>query len=160
VRVVALAYLDAGDRLRTELRAALEATDPRARFDVLVGVEKYKVMAAGPALALRIRAATFDALPVEERKQALSTLGALMPSRAEAIASELLADQRLLAQEDHEATREAAAELLGKIGESKETREALESATKKRWRGSDRIRSAATVALASFDARSKSLAPR
>jgi hypothetical protein len=160
VRIVALTYLEAGDKLRSELRAALEAPDPAARLELLVGIEKYKVMSAGPVLALRIRAPTFDALPVDERRQALSTLGTLMPSRAEAIAIELLGDQRLLENEDHEASREAAAQLLGTLGESREARDALETATKKRWRGSDRIRTAATVALASFDARAKALAAR
>jgi serine/threonine protein kinase len=160
VRVVALTYLDAPERLRVELRAALEASDPVVRFDILVGIERYKVMAAGPALALRVRAPTFDTLSVEERRQALSTLGALMPSRAETIAIELLGDERLLAQHDHEATREAAAELLGTIGEALEAREALEAATRKRWRGNDRLRTAATVALAAFDARARLVASR
>jgi hypothetical protein len=157
VRIVALAHLDAAERMRTELRATLDAADPRARLEALAAIEKYKVMAAGPALALRIRAPSFDALPVGERRQALTTLGALMPSRAEAIAIELLGDQRLLEQEDHQATREIAAELLGRLGESAEARDALEAATKKRWpsRGNDRIRNAATSALAAFDERAR-----
>jgi serine/threonine protein kinase len=155
VRAVALGYQGDGERVRAELRGVLEAHSYQARREGLSAIERYKVMSAGPPLALRIRAPAFDSLDPGERRQALTTLAALMPSRAETIAIELLADQRLLPQEDHEATRELAAELLGRIGESREAHDALEAATKKRWRGGDRTRQAALAALAAFEARVK-----
>jgi len=153
VRIVALAYLEAGERLQNELRAVLRAEDARARFDALVSIERYKIVPAGPALAQHIRADTFDALPLEERRQALSALGALTPLRAEAIAIELL---RRASTVEHEATREVAAELLGSIAEGPDAREALEAAVAGGdARAESRVRDAATSAIASFDERAK-----
>ncbi len=160
VRIDALSRLEAGgERIRGEVRLALEDADPRARVEILAAIEAYKIKAAGPALALRVRSRAFDALPLDERRLALGTLGALMPSRAEAIAIELLQDQRLISSDAHEATRELAAELLGRIGTSREAREALALAAKERWRTSSRVRAACTNAVVTFEARAKQRGP-
>ena len=151
VRIVALSYLEPGDRLQTELRAALYSDDPRARLDTLVSIERYKIVPAGPALAAYIRGAAFDTLSLEERRQAFSALGALTPLRAEAIAIEQLTKTN---PPKDDATREVAAELLGSIAEGPEAREALE-ATLASGSGDDRMAVAAASAIASFDARAK-----
>jgi serine/threonine protein kinase len=152
VRIVALSYLEAGDRLQTELRAVLRAEDPRVRLDALVSIERYRVVPAGPALAQHIRADTFDALPLEERRQAFSALGALTPLRAEAIAIELL---RKASTPEHESTREVAAELLGSIAEGPDAREALEAVAEAAAGTSNQVRDAAASAIISFDTRAK-----
>jgi serine/threonine protein kinase len=155
VRVEAMTKLGMeGERLRAELSRALETDPSEARVATLAEVEKYKVKAAGPLLALRARSGGFDALPIKERRGVLHALAALLPSRAEAIAIELLRSQRLLAAEAHEVTREIAADLLGKIGTSPEARAALQDAAKARWlqRGG-RVRDVATEALAGIEKR-------
>jgi hypothetical protein len=152
VRIVALTYRGAGTALETAVRSMLDVEDPPARFDALVSIEKYKIAAAAPVLAERIREPSFHTLPIEERRQALSALGALAPSHAEALAIELLREQRHPAPGEHEATREVALELLASIGESPDARTALETAIRQAEKN-DRARNAAIVALASFDAR-------
>ena len=154
VRVEALSRLQAGhQRFHAELREMFQETDPKARLETLVGIEKYRIEVAGPALAQRIRSPSFDTLPIEERQQALSTLGALLPSRAEGTAIEMLYDRRSASQEAREVSRELACDLLGRVGSSQQARDALEAVAKGQDRSSDRVRAAATRAIASFDAR-------
>jgi hypothetical protein len=154
VRVEALGHVEglASDRLRLELKRLLEDQELGVRLVTLRAIARYTVKAAGPSLVLRIRSAEFDGLPQEERRQALETLHALMPSRAEAVSIDLLSDHRIVATDTHEQTRALAAELLARDG-SEEAWRALESASKGRWRNSERVRAAATKALASLEER-------
>jgi hypothetical protein len=112
---------------------------------------------SGPALVMRIKSGSFDALPIAERRQAFATLSVLLPSRAQTIAIGLLRDQRVISTDAHEATRELACEVLGRVGSGRETREALEAATKSRSRSSERVWLAASAALSAFDARAGGL---
>jgi hypothetical protein len=144
VRIVALGQVGANLRRDGELGALLNGPDPQTRFDALVSIEKYKIVPAIGALVTRIAAPAFDKLPIEERRQAFSALGALDATRAESIAVEVLGKPR------DAATHQVAIELLGSVGESPEGRLALEAATA----GAGAIASAlAIIALASFDAR-------
>jgi serine/threonine protein kinase len=154
VRIAALGQLGLeGDRLRAELSNALETSDHEARLATLLEIEKYKVKPAGPLLALRARSRDFDTLSIKERRLSLQALAALWPSRAEAIAVELLKSKRLLSSEAHEITRELAADLLGRIGTSQDAREALAAAAETRWRERGRVRDVAAEALAGVDHR-------
>ncbi len=154
VRIEALASLEPGSaQLEAELHDLLAARDPRERLDGLLALETYRIKAAAPALALRIRAPSFDVLPAEERRQALFALGALLPVRAEKVAIALLQDQRSISAQEHESTRELACELLGRVGTSPEGREALETAATTRFRTSEGVREAARVGLEAFDGR-------
>ena len=154
VRIEALSLADpSDDRLRSELKTLLEAGETRARVEGLALLETYKVQAAAAPLALRIKSASFDGLPVEERRRALSTLGALQPQRAETIAMALLQDQRVMSTDAHEGTRELACEALGVIGSTRDAREALVNAARGRIRTSERVWVAATAALEAFAAR-------
>ncbi len=154
VRVDALSRLQAGhQRLHAELREMFQGTDPAERLETLVGIEKYKIAVVGPALALRIRSPSFDTLPLEERRQALSTLGALLPSRAEATAIQILHDRRSASQSARDETRELACEALGMLATTREARDALDAAAKNQERSGERVRAAALRGLASFDAR-------
>ena len=151
VRMVALSYLDTGARLDAELAATLGGSDPRLRLETLVGIEQYKLAGAGAALDAYIRAASFDALPHDERCQALSALGALSPARAEALAIDLL---DCVGSMRNASTRAVAAQLLGSIGETRAAREALLAASAS-GPGEEELEAAATSALGSFDARAK-----
>jgi hypothetical protein len=154
VRIEALSFVDsAGERLRTDVKALLEAEDPRARLDGLALLETYRVGAAAQPLALRIKSTSFDLLPREERQKALAALGVLLPSRAETIAIGLLQDQRVISTEAHETTRELACEALGLVGSSRDAREALTTAESGRTRSSERVWTAARLALEAFTTR-------
>jgi hypothetical protein len=118
-------------------------------------LETYRITTAATPLALRIKSASFDTLPVDERRQALSTLRALLPPRAETLAIALLQDQRVISTEAHEITRELACEALGVVGSSRAAREALALAATGRSRTSERVWIAATAALEAFDARTR-----
>jgi hypothetical protein len=154
VRIEALAALDPNsERLHAEIRSLLAAPDAKARMDGLVALEAFKIKAADGALAARIRSPSFDVLSVDERRQALTTLAALAPARAEKVALALLADQRRVSPQEHEPTRELACETLGRVGDSKEAKDALEAVAKSSVRTTESVRKAARLALESIAAR-------
>jgi hypothetical protein len=155
VRIEALGHLEgvASDRLRLELKRLIEDAEPAVRLATLVAIAAYRVKAAGPAVVLRIRSVGFDGLAVDERRQSLETLCALMPARAEAVCIELLSDGRVVTTDAHERTRELAAEVLARQGTSQSALDALATASKGRWRNSDRVRAAATKAVETFERR-------
>ncbi len=78
---------------------------------------------------------------------------ALAPSRAEAVCVELLKESRMVTSESHEQTRGLAAELLGEVAASPEAVELLTAAATARWKNSERVRAAATKALARIEER-------
>jgi len=158
VRIGALASLDPGaELLRTELGELFAIDDQAARIDGLIALEAYKITAAAPALALRVKSASFDMLPVVERRQIFSTLGALLPPRAETLAVGILLDARVLSAEAHETSRELACELLGRIATSREARGALLAAAEGEGRATPRVRAAAKAALEATDSRTNRL---
>ena len=152
VRIVALSYLEAGDRLKAELLGP----SAQSRLDALVGIERYRIVPAAPALEGHIRAPTFEWLPIEERRQALSALGALAPSRAEEVAIEILANKD--GSQDDE-TRAIAAELLGVIGASPAAGAVLAAAAASRKHGVDTVGSTAVTALTLFESRAALAVP-
>jgi hypothetical protein len=154
VRIEALAYTEpGGEALAAELREALAAGTPEARIERLVALDVYKVKAAGPPLALRVSAGSFDMLPVDERRQAFFTLAALLPARAESLAIRLVLERRVISTAAHEATRELACEVLGRIGASKEAEAALREAVASTAKSAEKVRVAAAVALDALTAR-------
>ncbi|MBL8606132.1 MAG: protein kinase [Myxococcales bacterium] len=150
VRIEALAHMEgaSSERLRTELKAFIEDADPAVRLAGLRTIRRYAVRAAGPSLVLRARSPRFDSLPLEERSEALDTLAALAPRRAEELCVELLEEGSLLSSEGREQTRMVAATLLGRIGSSDEARAALERVAGARWSTSARVREAAAASQA------------
>jgi serine/threonine protein kinase len=145
VRIEALGSLEGAnsDRMRVELKALLEDGDGALRMTALRTMEKNAVRLAGPSLVLRIKSGKFDSLPIEERRQALRTLAALAPRRAEEVAVELLSNAGLLPSESHEQSRILAAELLGSIAQTEAAKDALAAAESSRWRSSEPLRVAA-----------------
>jgi hypothetical protein len=161
VRIEALGNLEgvSSDKLRLELKRLLEDAELTVRMATLDAIRTHRVKPAGPALVLRIRSGTFDGLPAEEKRRALEVLWTLMPSRAEDVCIEVLSDGRVVTTEAHERTRELGAELLAQYGTSQSALEALDSASRGRWRNSDRVRSAASKGLATFEKRASQAPP-
>jgi HEAT repeat protein len=155
VRIEALGHVEgvSSERLRLELRALLEDREPAVRLAALKAMERYTIRVAGPFLVLRVRSEDFDSLTTDERRQAFQTLAALTSTRAESVALEVLNDRRLVSTDAHEASREMAAELLGRIGSTKETIAALQEMAGARLRNSDRVRAAAMRAVEAIDTR-------
>jgi hypothetical protein len=150
VRVEAIGHVEgaSSERLRLELKAMLEVDDASLRMAALQTIEKNAVRVAGPSLVLRIKSPKFDALRVDEKQMALHTLAVLAPRRAEDVCVELLSASGLLPSEAREQTRTVAAELLGRIGTSDESRQALAAAAGSRWRSGEKLREAAKEAHA------------
>jgi hypothetical protein len=155
VRVEALGHLEgiSSGRVRTEMKSLLEDPDPTVRLSALKAMVKNQLLLAGPFLVMRIKSPEFSHISREERKQALATVAALAPDRAEKLALEILEEGKLLSTDSHEETRELAAELLGSISSSKATLERLQAVAKKRWKNSSRAREAANKAAGTLQAR-------
>jgi len=155
VRIEALGMVEgaSGTGSRNALRTMLEDWDPSVRLAALQSIGLYKIKAAGPGLVMRVKSPEFDGLPSDERREALNALFLLTSTRAEAVYLELLGDTRLVPVEAHEQTRALAAEALGLRGHSPEARAALEAASTGRWKNGDRVRTAATAALKTWDDR-------
>jgi serine/threonine protein kinase len=153
VRLDALSRLGDGTRFRTELRATLDAAGAKQRRDALVGIAKYRIKAAVPELAVRVKAPSFVALAEDERALTLGALETLVPSQAEALAIELISAAASGSPEAQESTRRLAAGLLGRVGATAEARAALAEAVERRRPTSEALRSAAALALGAFDAR-------
>jgi hypothetical protein len=148
VRIEALGHVEgvSSERLRLELRGLLEDKEPGVRLAALRAMEKYAIKVVGPFLVLRIKDSDFDALPLEERRQAFATLATLAPSRAEQVALEVAKDAHLVPSEKHEESRVLAVEALGRLGNDPEVLKTLEALSTQRWRNSERVRNAASRA--------------
>lgn len=148
VKLAAIARLGEplGERARHELVSLLESPDPAIRRRTLETVESIPLVAAGPLVVRRIQSEAFTELPIDERRLALAVVHALKPSRAEALAVEILTRRRLLAEEEYEETRVLCAELLARSS-SYEVAQALEDVAKQKWGTSQAVRDAAEAAL-------------
>jgi len=154
VQIEALTLLDpTGERLTKGLRERLDGAEPAARLSLLAAIREYRVKAAVPLLVARVRSTAFDRLPAEERRETLAALAAMQSEQAEALAIKLALDHRVISSPAHEATRELACELLGRVARSAEARRALDDTATNKARGSEGVRAAARVALKAFDAR-------
>ncbi len=148
VRVEALGHLEgaSSERLRLELKAFLEDEDAGVRLKALSTIEQHRVRIAGPSLVMRIKGPKFDSLSLEERRQALQTLATLATRRAEEVCIEIVGNGSLIPSESREQSRALAAELLGHIGRSDASIEALDAAAGARWRSSEKLRVTAQAA--------------
>ncbi len=155
VRLEALGTRDgaSGERLRAELKRLLEDSVASERILTLRAICDHEIKFAAPYLALRVRSSNFDSLEYEEKRLMFNALSILAPARAEALALDLLDQNRLLSSGSHEDSRALAAETLGRIGSSAEVIEALAHHTRWRIRSSEKVRSAAQGALARVEHR-------
>lgn len=151
VRIEALGHVEgaSGGRVRAEMKKLLEDPDHEVRLAALRAMDSHRIMAAGPSLVIRIQDRDFNKLPVDERRMSLQALATLRPDRCEGICRDLLAESKLLRPEALEQTREIAARFLGEVATGKEAFYLLDEISRsKPWQNSQRIRDAATAALA------------
>jgi len=159
VRIEALGQMEgaSSERLRTELRRLLEDGQPEVRIAALQSMAKRKIKVAGPFLVLRIKSPTFDKLSLEERKQAMTTLVELAPTRAEAVALEMLERSGGMAKLIGKATGGGAAEetkmlavdVLGQVGSSAQVQELLSGLSRGGLFSNEKVKERAMIAMQS-----------
>jgi len=155
VRIDALGLAEgaSGERLRAELKHRLEECPATERIQTLRALSDYEVRVAAPFVALRLKSAHVDALPFEERRALFHALAVLAPSRAEAVAMEILGHKKLISSASHEETRALAASTLGEIASGEDALRVLTEHAERRFGTSDRVRQAAAQALSALHAR-------
>ncbi|MEA2751014.1 MAG: eukaryotic-like serine/threonine-protein kinase [Myxococcales bacterium] len=156
VRIEALTKVssDREDEVRNEVRKMLDDPSAEARQAALALVAERGVIAAGPAIVLKIQAPDFHALEVDERRLWLGCLLALSPRRAMSVCVEILKEHQIIPTEAVETTRVLAAEILSNMA-SKEALEAAMEASKKRWWNTTPVREAAERAVEQIQQRIK-----
>jgi hypothetical protein len=155
VRIEALSVMpeDRHDHVRAEVRKLLDDPQSSVRTQALKLVAERALLAAGPALVLRIQSNDFNDLPAEERKLWMTAVMELSPRRGTSVCAELLKKHQLVPTEAAEATRVMAAEVLEETAVTKEALEAAEEASKKRWWNTAPVREAAERAAQAIHAR-------
>ena len=131
------------DELRDELMALAEGDDPELRSAALRTLAAHKVRAAGPLLVKRASDPSFQGLAASEQREILDALFALHPTRAEALAIEIVQKHGIMPDEPLDVTRAACAELLGREARSEEALAAVLEAAKRRWWNGPALREAA-----------------
>ena len=155
VRLEALMHMgdEKKEQVRVEVKNMLDSDKADVRRETLRLVVARGLALAGPTLVLRIQAASFHDLPLEERRLWMRSLWELNAARADAVCSEVLMKYQFVPTERAEATRALAADILRESSSSVEAIEAATSAAKKRWWNSDAVREAAEHAIAAIVAR-------
>jgi hypothetical protein len=156
VRIEALGYVEgaSGAQLRGEMRALLEDPSAEVRLAALRAMEKYHIAAAGPFLVLRIQSADFYKLPLEEKRQALQSLCALRPKRAEEVCIQLLSESKLIRSRPFEETRELAAQYLAEVASTNPALYLLEQVAQgSKLAYGDKLRKTAQAALERLEER-------
>lgn len=155
VRIEALGLGEgpSGEKLRLELKHRLEDAPATERIQILRALADYEVRVAVPFLALRLKSTHLDSLPFEERRSLFHALCVLSPSRAEALAIEVLEHKKLISTGAHEETRALAASTLGEIGSSDDALAVLAHHAERHLGTSERVRHAAAQALEAVHAR-------
>jgi hypothetical protein len=104
---------------------------------------RYGVRNLWPNIARSIGAKTFNDLGSDERQELLRACVVLAPERGEPILLDLVKKGGVITNEEREATRSMAAELLGELSRSRPTAMALQEIANSRWGVSEETRSAA-----------------
>ncbi|MBX3188048.1 MAG: serine/threonine protein kinase [Labilithrix sp.] len=153
VRVEALGCLSATkeDDVRVEVRKMLDDPASSARTEALALVAERCLVAAGPAIVLRIQSPTFNDLTQDERRLWFQSLARLSPRRAMTVCAEIAKEHQIIPTEAAETTRVLAVEVLATMA-SKEALEAAREAAKKRWWNTAPVRDAAEHAVEAITA--------
>jgi hypothetical protein len=141
------------EQAQTELASALENPSALVRMAALRAIARYGMRGTWSTIQRLVRAKEFDKLGSDERKELLRALVVLSPERGEPIAIELAKKGGIVASDDREATRVAAAEVLGELSRSATVAAALTEVSQARWGTSDETRSAAAAAAKQIQAR-------
>jgi hypothetical protein len=140
-RVVLAASPDAAQR---ELAQLLDSSGIAVmRMAALRTGTRYGMRNLWPNIARAIGAKTFNELGSDERQELLRACVILSPERGEPLLLELVKKGGVIQNEEREATRAMAAELLGELSRSRATAMALQEIAGARWGVSEETRGAA-----------------
>jgi serine/threonine protein kinase len=154
LRVAAIAQrADTPEKLRQELGALAEHARLDVRIAALRAIATHHVRDLGPTIVRRIEDATFDGIPLEERRALLDVLFALNAARAESIAVAILSQRAVLRSEGREQSRLVAAKMLADLGRTKSALDALNEMAKGWWGSSSDLRTLATEGARAVAAR-------
>lgn len=155
LRIEALAAKAAssGGAIANELARLLDHDRDDVRVAALRAIARHHLREIGPILVRRIQDGTFHDRVDVERREMLSTLHALHPSRAEAVAIELLEQRGMIRSETREQSRVIAARLLGANSRSSAALEAIKQARGAWFGSSDLLRGTLDEAARAIEAR-------
>jgi hypothetical protein len=141
------------EQAQNDLTAALENPSALVRMSALRAIARYGMRGTWSTIQRLVRAKEFDKLGSDERKELLRALVVLSPDRGEPIALELAKKGGIVASDDREATRVAAAEVLGELSRSPQVVMALNEVATSRWGTSEETRNAAANAAKQIQTR-------
>jgi hypothetical protein len=147
------------EHAQNDLNQALENPSALVRMAALRAIARYGMRGTWATIARLVKAKEFDKLGSDERKELLRSMVVLSPDRGEPIALDLAKKGGIVASDDREATRVAAAEVLGELSRSPQVVAALNEVATARWGTSDETRNAAANAAKLIQQRLDGTAP-
>ncbi len=141
------------DRAHAELAGMLESPSAFARMAALRALSRHGLKGAFPTVARQARAASFDELGTDERREILRTLVALSSDHGESLVLEIAKRSGVFTSDAREGSRVVALEVLGETSTSTSVESELREIGQARWGISDETRTAASEASAKIRAR-------
>ncbi len=141
------------EELGKQLVRLLGSSDPALRSAALTTMQRHNVRLAGPGLVGVIEAEGFVKRPLEEQRHMFETLYALNPPRAERLLVSIMGQHGLMADEAIDRVRAAAADVLGRLADSKNPLDSLKGAARVRPWNTHQVRIAASHAIETIEAR-------
>ena len=129
-----------------ELRKLIRDDEARIRTRAVEAIGANKLSEGARDLLDRMEERGFHQLPIRERRAVMKTAVAITDDKGELQLAELVKSHGLTADEDLDASRLAAVEILSEVAYSDAAVEALKAAAKKRWWNSKELQEAAKAA--------------
>ena len=140
-------------RAYRELRKLIRDDEARIRTRAVEAIGANKLTEGARDLLDRMAERGFHQLPIHERRAVMRTAVELTDDEGEFQLAELVKSHGLTADDDLDATRLAAVDILAEVAFSDAAVEALKAASKKRWWNSKELREAAASAEAAVSQR-------
>lgn len=140
-------------RAMRNLKALLRDPDPSIRLRTVLCMRSNRLSQAVSLLGDRIEEREFQSLELEERKQTLGALYALDEERGEAKLVALVEHHGVVQNDDIDATRTIAVELLAERALSDAALEAVRGAARRRWWNGAALQASAEHAAAQIEQR-------
>jgi eukaryotic-like serine/threonine-protein kinase len=142
-----------GAHLANELQALLDHSREDVRVAALRAIARHRLREIGPVLVRKIQDQTFHTLLDVEKREMLSTLNALHPGRAEALAISFVELRGMMQSEGVIGSRVLGARLLGAQSRDPRALEAVKTARGAWFGGSDLLKHALDEAGRMIEAR-------
>lgn len=141
------------EELGKQLVRLLGSTDQSLRSAALTTMQRHQVRLAGPGLVGVIEAEGFVERPLPEQRHMFETLYGLNPPRAERLLISIVGQHGLMADDTIDRVRAVAADVLGKLADSKNPLDALKGAARIRPWNTQQVRMAAGNAIGAIETR-------